>query len=131
MPHPNGSSIAVRMGKHEPEYTIDVYARRRALVLFLLLIVSPLFAADRPILVCFGDSITAGHGLLRDQAYPAQLQKKLDAAGYSYQVINRGTSGATTKDAVASLPYILRLHPSIVIVEFGGNDGLRGLPLAH
>jgi acyl-CoA thioesterase I len=107
-----------------------VYARRRTIVSFVFLIFAlPLFAADRPILICFGDSITAGRGLSPDQAYPAFLQKKLDAAGYHYQVVNMGTSGATTKDAIALLPSVLRLHPAVVIVEFGGNDGLRGLPL--
>lgn len=112
------------------DYTIYVYARRRVFVAFLfLLLLSPLFAAERSILVCFGDSITAGYGLPVDQAYPALLQKKLDAADYHYDVINQGTSGATTKDAVASLPYVLHLHPALVIVEFGGNDGLRGFPL--
>jgi acyl-CoA thioesterase-1 len=107
-----------------------VYARRTALVaVSFFLLLAPLFGAERPVLVCFGDSITAGHGLSPDEAFPAQLQKKLDLAGYSYQVVNRGTSGATTKDAVASLPYVIRLHPAVVIVEFGGNDGLRGLPV--
>ena len=84
---------------------------------------------DRPLIVCFGDSITAGNGLESEQAYPAALQRKLDAAGYAYKVVNQGTSGATTKDALAALPDVLRLHPVIVIVEFGGNDGLRGLPV--
>ncbi len=84
---------------------------------------------DRPIIVCFGDSITAGNGLESGQAYPAALQRKLDATGYAYKVVNQGTSGATTKDALAALPDVLRLHPAIVIVEFGGNDGLRGLPV--
>ena len=80
-------------------------------------------------LVCFGDSITAGYGLQPNEAYPAALQRKLDAAGYHYRVVNEGTSGATTKDAVASVPAILKLQAQVVIVEFGGNDGLRGLPL--
>lgn len=80
-------------------------------------------------LVCFGDSITAGYGAEPGKAYPDALQAKLDANGYHYRVVNEGTSGATTKDAVASLPEVLRLHPDVVIVEFGGNDGLRGLPL--
>jgi acyl-CoA thioesterase-1 len=86
-------------------------------------------AADRPLLVCFGDSITAGYGLQAGQAYPEALQRKLDRSGYNYKVENEGTSGATTKDAVAELPSILKLHPEVVLVEFGGNDGLRGLPL--
>ncbi len=79
--------------------------------------------------MCFGDSITAGYGLEQDQAYSASLQHMLDAQGYAYRVVNLGTSGATTKDALATVPSVLRLHPSVVIVEFGGNDGLRGLPL--
>jgi acyl-CoA thioesterase I len=103
---------------------------RRVLVSFLLLIGSlPAVAAERPVLVCFGDSITAGYGLQQNEAYPAALQRKLDAAGYHYKVVNEGTSGATTKDAVASVPGVLKLQPQVVIVEYGGNDGLRGLPL--
>ena len=80
-------------------------------------------------LVCFGDSITAGYGLEAGQSYPDALQRRLDAAGYHYRVVNEGQSGATSKDAVANLRAVLRLHPQVVIVEFGGNDGLRGLPL--
>ena len=103
--------------------------RRLPIVSFLLFLVQvPVFAAGRPVLVCFGDSITAGYGLQPGQAYPEALQRKFDRTGYSYKVDNEGTSGATTKDAVASLPTILQLHPEVVIVEFGGNDGLRGLP---
>lgn len=96
---------------------------------FLSLGIRPVAAANAHLLVCFGDSITAGYGLAPGQSYPDFLQHDLDAAGYRYQVLNRGTSGATSKDAVADLPAILALHPSAVIVEFGGNDGLRGLPL--
>lgn len=91
----------------------------------------PLHAAKEPLLVCYGDSITAGYGVADGEAYPDDLQKILNDHGYHYQVANKGTSGATTKDAVAGLPFILGLHPAIVIVEFGGNDGLRGLPLGQ
>lgn len=106
-------------------------ARRVCFVSILILVlVGPLRAADRPVLVCFGDSITAGYGAPAGESYPDFLQTKLDAAGYHYKVINKGTSGATSKDAVARVPEVLRLHPALVIVEFGGNDGLRGLPLA-
>jgi acyl-CoA thioesterase-1 len=107
---------------------VDV--RRRFIVSFcLLLFAGPLHAADRALLVCYGDSITAGYGLQTGQSFPDALQRDLDSHGYRYQVNNHGTSGATTKDAVADLRSILLLHPEIVIVEFGGNDGLRGLPL--
>ena len=107
---------------------MDVW--RRILVSLCLLIGAfPLLAADRPQIICYGDSITAGHGLNPEQAYPAVLQRDLDQHGYSYKVTNMGTSGATTKDAVADVGAVIKAHPAVVIVEFGGNDGLRGLPL--
>lgn len=86
--------------------------------------------SDRPLLVCFGDSLTAGHGIDPDQAYPARLQQMLDREGFNYKVVNEGVSGDTTKDGVDRLAQVLRLHPQVVVVEFGGNDGLRGLPTA-
>jgi lysophospholipase L1-like esterase len=103
---------------------------RRTLIvsICLLIFAGPLKAADRPVLVCYGDSITAGYGLQTGQSFPDALQRDLDSRGYHYKVNNQGTSGATTKDAVADLRSILLLHPEVVIVEFGGNDGLRGLP---
>jgi len=85
-------------------------------------------AAGPPVLICFGDSITAGYGLQSGQSFPDALQRDLDSRGYHYSVNNQGTSGATTKDAIVSLPSVILLHPQVVIVEFGGNDGLRGLP---
>jgi acyl-CoA thioesterase I len=104
---------------------------RRAILVSICLLLPPSFllAAQDRVMVCFGDSITAGFGLPDGKSFPDALQRQLDAQGYHYKVINQGTSGATTKDAVASLPSILRLHPDVVVVEFGGNDGLRGLPL--
>jgi acyl-CoA thioesterase-1 len=104
---------------------VDVW--RRIIVSSLVLLSLPLFAADRPVIVCYGDSITAGYGLQQGQSYSSDLQRLLDARGYHYSVVNMGTSGATTKDAVVHVQDVLRAHPSIVIVEFGGNDGLRGL----
>jgi len=86
---------------------------------------------NRPLLVCFGDRLAALGGLPTGQAYPDALQRDLDNRGYHYAVVNQGTSGATTKDAVAGLGSILKLHPEVVLVEFGGNDGLRGLPPAE
>jgi acyl-CoA thioesterase I len=102
---------------------------RRFLVSILVLLASlPLVASDRPLIICYGDSITAGYGLQSGQSFPDALQRDLDQRGYKYKVENRGTSGATTKDAAANVNAIIRAHPSLVIVEFGGNDGLRGLP---
>jgi acyl-CoA thioesterase-1 len=82
-----------------------------------------------PIVDCFGDSITAGHGIDPAHAYPADLQSLLDARGYHYKVVNSGISGNTSKDGVDRLKDVLRLHPTVTIVEFGGNDGLRGIPI--
>ena len=79
---------------------------------------------------CFGDSITAGYRLEPGNAWPDALQAELDHRGYHYKVVNSGISGNTSKDGVDRLNEILHLHPAIVIVEFGGNDGLRGLPIA-
>jgi acyl-CoA thioesterase-1 len=84
---------------------------------------------NRPILACFGDSLTAGLGTDPGESYPDYLQADLDARGYDYRVVNEGISGNTTKDGVGRLNTILALKPSVVIVEFGGNDGLRGLPI--
>ncbi len=83
----------------------------------------------RPILVAFGDSLTAGHGADTGQSYPDYLQKDLDQRGYRYRVANLGVSGNTTKDGVDRLKDVLALKPKLVIVAFGGNDGLRGLPI--
>ena len=84
---------------------------------------------DRPRIVAFGDSLTAGLGVPTDDAYPAQLQRRLDEAGYQYRVINAGVSGETTAGAVRRIAWILKSNPRIVILELGGNDGLRGLSL--
>ena len=84
----------------------------------------------RPVIIAFGDSLTAGYGADPGDSYPDYLQKDLDAKGYHYQVVNQGISGNTSKDGVDRLEEALRLKPVLVIVAFGGNDGLRGLPIA-
>ena len=97
--------------------------------LFLLLfLITPLCHAQ-PTIVCFGDSITAGRGAPAGHSYPDYLQQLLDTRGYHYRVLNMGISGDTTKDAAARLPNVLAAHPAIVVVELGGNDMLRGLPI--
>ena len=83
----------------------------------------------RPVIVCFGDSLTAGLGIESTANYPADLQRLLDAEGYRYRVVNEGVSGDTTKDGLERIDSVLAHKPQIVILEFGGNDGLRGLPV--
>src|ERR1700693_3360970 len=83
----------------------------------------------RPVIAAFGDSISEGFGVEPGKSFPDDLQGLLDAAGYRYNVVNLGVSGNTTTDGVERLPSVLAVHPVIVILEFGGNDGLRGLPV--
>ncbi len=90
--------------------------------------VSP--ADTRPVVVAFGDSLTAGYGVEPGKSYPDFLQHRLDAAGYKYHVVNLGVSGDTTTDGVQRLPDVIAARPVLVILEFGGNDGLRGLPVS-
>ncbi len=85
---------------------------------------------DRPVIVAFGDSLSAGYGLEAGEAYPDYLQKALDAKGYRYRVVNQGISGDTTSGGVERIPQALAEKPAVVILELGGNDGLRGLPVA-
>ena len=94
----------------------------------VLLLLTPLAHTQKTI-VCFGDSITAGRGAPAGHSYPDYLQKLLDSRGYHYRVLNMGISGDTTKDAVSRLPNVLAAHPDLVVVELGGNDMLRGLPI--
>ena len=84
--------------------------------------------AEPPRIVAFGNSLTAGLGVSPDQSYPAQLQRRLREAGYHYDVINAGVSGDTTTGGLRRLAWILKSRPSVVILELGANDGLRGQP---
>jgi len=81
--------------------------------------------------VAFGDSLSAGLGLAAGESYPDDLQKLLDGAGYSYHVVNAGVSGDTTTDGVERMSDVIALHPAVVILEFGANDGLRGVPVTE
>jgi acyl-CoA thioesterase-1 len=83
----------------------------------------------RPLIICFGDSLTAGFGTDPGESYPDVLQQLLDASHYHYHVVNAGISGDTTKDGLDRLSRVIARHPQLVVIEFGGNDGLRGLPL--
>ena len=86
-------------------------------------------STERPRIVAFGNSLTAGLGVAPAQSYPAHLQRTLDAAGYAYRVVNAGVSGDTTAGGVRRVSWALNNTPAIVILELGGNDGLRGLSL--
>ena len=89
--------------------------------------------ADTPSILVFGDSISAGYGLAHvEQGWVGMLRTKLKDEGYGYQVVNASVTGETTAGGLARLPRALALHhPRVVILELGGNDGLRALPIGQ
>src|SRR5262249_17785564 len=89
--------------------------------------------AENPVLLVFGDSISAAYGLAHvEQGWVKLLEAKLKSEGYGYQVVNASVSGETTAGGLARLPRALEAHhPSVVVLELGGNDGLRALPIAQ
>src|SRR5687767_7554064 len=84
---------------------------------------------DAPLVVFLGDSLTAGYGLPEDQAYPALLDRRLDAKGTPVRVLNAGVSGDTTAGGLSRLDWLLKQKPQVLVVGLGANDGLRGLEL--
>ncbi len=89
-------------------------------------------AVRTPAILVFGDSISAAYGIRAEQGWVSLLQQKLKTQGYGYEVINASVSGETTAGGLARLPRALSAHrPAIVIIELGGNDGLRALPIAQ
>jgi acyl-CoA thioesterase-1 len=89
-------------------------------------IVEPVFNST---IVAFGDSLTEGLYVNREDAYPAQLQRALDNENYTVKVFNSGLSGETTSAALARTDWVLKLNPDIVILEIGVNDAIRGIEL--
>lgn len=87
---------------------------------------APALPDNRPLIVAFGDSLTAG---VSGKSYPEALQTLLDKSGYNYRVENQGVSGDTTTDGLARIDNVIAAKPALVLLEFGGNDGLRGVPI--
>jgi acyl-CoA thioesterase-1 len=103
----------------------------KLVVLVLAAALQPAYATDttRTLLVV-GDSLSAGFGLEPGQGWVTLLQDRLEAKGYGYRVVNASISGDTTTGGLNRLPRALKVHqPSIVVIELGGNDGLRGTPV--
>jgi acyl-CoA thioesterase-1 len=104
-------------------------SRYLVLFVFVVLTVPPAVAEDSAILI-LGDSLSAAYGMEIGESWPSLLQKRLDEDGHAYRVFNSSITGETTQGGLTRLPGLLEKHaPAIVIVELGGNDGLRGLPL--
>src|SRR5262245_5675989 len=102
-----------------------------SMMIFMTTVQSPAGRDPRPVILAFGDSLTAGYGVQPAEAYPARLQRKLDEQGRKYRVVNLGVSGDTTSGGRSRMRAALDQKPAIVILELGANDGLRGLPIAQ
>lgn len=81
-------------------------------------------------IIFFGNSLTAGYGLDPSQAFPALIQNKINSLKLSYKVVNAGVSGETTSGGIDRIDWILSQPVNIFVLELGGNDGLRGIPLS-
>ncbi|HJP37624.1 MAG TPA: arylesterase [Gammaproteobacteria bacterium] len=102
-------------------------------ILLTLLLVGVACRADsgNSKILIIGDSLSAGFGLVKDESWTTLLQNRLSAKGYVYQVVNASISGDTTGGGLRRLPRALQVNaPAIVIIELGGNDGLRGTPIS-
>jgi acyl-CoA thioesterase-1 len=89
---------------------------------------APALAADgRPVVLFVGTSLTAGYGLPSDEAFPALVQQRIDAAGLEYRVVNAGVSGDTSAGGLRRIDWLLQLPISVLVLELGANDMLRGL----
>lgn len=98
------------------------------LVIMLSWVTSPLLAS--PSIVILGDSLSAAYGMEISQSWPSLLQQRLIENGYTHQVFNSSIAGDTTQGGATRLPRLLdKNQPDVVILELGGNDGLRGLPI--
>ena len=102
---------------------------KRLLLLFLL-ITTPLFGQDKKTILIFGDSIAAGYGVEPNQAFPAVIQEKIDSLGLNYEVINGGLSGETSAGGLRRINWVLQRPVDVMVLELGGNDGLRGIDLS-
>ncbi|MBT5862016.1 MAG: arylesterase [Gammaproteobacteria bacterium] len=102
---------------------------RIILFLTILLVTASTAGAEEPTIVIFGDSLSAGYGIEVDQSWGSLLQARLKEQGYEHRVVNASISGETTEGGVTRIDSALSdFSPDLVILELGGNDGLRGFP---
>jgi|TARA_B110000014_G_C20123086_1_gene596195 acyl-CoA thioesterase I len=88
---------------------------------------APVYSKEKAVVLAFGDSLTAGFGVKKEESYPFRLQVKITAAGFPHKVVNAGVSGDTTAGGVRRIRWLMKHEPEIVILALGANDGLRGL----
>ena len=102
----------------------------RALFLVFACLTTTIASGAQTTVLVVGDSLSAGYGLNTGESWVSLLQQRLDAEGYGYRVVNASISGDTSRGGKARLPRAVKVHkPAVVIIELGGNDGLRGIPI--
>ncbi|HSG59247.1 MAG TPA: arylesterase [Woeseiaceae bacterium] len=102
---------------------------RKILVLLVVLVSGGVGASEPPTILIFGDSLSAGYGIEVDQSWVTLLQARLGEQGYEHRVVNASISGETSEGVAARIDAALEtFSPALVILELGGNDGLRGFP---
>ena len=102
-----------------------------SLLFLATMLVTPLRSAEPKTILVLGDSIAAGYGLDSDEAFPALLQEKITKAGLNYKVVNAGLSGDTTAGGLRRIGWLLKQPVDVLLLELGGNDGLRGIDPAE
>jgi acyl-CoA thioesterase-1 len=106
------------------------YMFKRLLLILIVLLPVPAAAANPPVILVTGDSLSAAYGIAVEEGWVALLQQRLQSQGYPHRVVNTSVSGETTAGALARLSGELARHsPAIVLIELGANDGLRGQPV--
>jgi acyl-CoA thioesterase-1 len=104
--------------------------RLLAILLCCFAAAAPAWAGQEAAIVILGDSLSAAFGMEMRQSWPSLLQDRLEEDGHAYRVFNSSIAGDTTQGGLTRLPRLLETHrPAIVLIELGGNDGLRGLPV--
>lgn len=101
----------------------------KLLLILVMILSTSVHAQEKKSILIFGDSIAAGFGVEPNQAFPAVIQEKIDSSGLNYEVINGGLSGETSAGGLRRISWVLQRKIDIMILELGGNDGLRGIDL--
>jgi acyl-CoA thioesterase-1 len=105
--------------------------QRLAALLALTIVCLPAAHGAEQTIVVVGDSLSSGYGIAAEQSWVAMLEDRLQAEGYGYRIVNASIAGDTSAGGLARLPRLLSAHdPELVLIELGGNDGLRGQPVA-
>jgi acyl-CoA thioesterase-1 len=126
------SGLLTSLRKLLASRTVFLSMLRLVVLVLVFAAALPARAAEPPVILVLGDSLSAGFGLAPGQGWVSLLQQRLKKEGYGHRVVNASVSGETTDGGLARLDRALVTHePAIVIVELGGNDGLRGLPVSR